>query len=500
MIKKLGRRGWATFALVAAMTPALISCGGGDDDAAPSPTETAIPYQKGDLTATDRSLSTVTRSLGTTAGALVQSIYAINSFVYTDTKNTDFATYQKRHADAIRALDVLVANAARTDAYASVLPSTQEAQKLAMRAAALPTAVSPNEVLAVLNSSKSKWPIKTLMEQYQVSAKRAQLILNNAMAGLTSEAYTEQANVENQVALRLTLVRDASGLAVGVGATALTAGAAGGMLTAWEATTAVVGGTDAIIKVTKAGAELYLGQEGALDDTVKKSLALRGLAVAAELLSIQGLFTKPPTDIDDAAGAALNNIIYVVGKASEFFQEKKVSFGAESISADDLDEAAKTAMINRVKALKFPTQYPGNYVDDANKPVAVEKSALPPAILEALARLPVSEQLAIVKQLLPEPEPEPVVYDGTYYGVATTTFEAQNAFCWDTSGITVIVRGTVVGGDEGNITGSLSGNRISGVHVFYDLVFSGTINGMTMSGTWADPAGGCSGTFTASKI
>lgn len=498
MFEKLGRRGWATVALVAAMTPVLISCGGGDDDAtqteAPAPTQVLVPYQAGDLSATDSRLSAVTLALGSTAGALVQSIYAINSFVYTDTKTTDFATYQKRHADAIRALDVLVANAARTDAHASALPGAQDAPLV--RLAASTPAVSPSEVLAVLNSSKSKWPIKTLMEQYQVSAKRAQLILNNAMAGLTSEAYTEQANVENQVALRLAVVRDASGLAVGVGATALTAGAAGGALTAWEATTAVIGTTDAIIKVSKAGAELYLGQEGALDETVKKSLALRTLAGAAELLAIQSLFTRPSSDIDDTAATAVNNLIYVVGKASEFFQEKKVSFGAESISAEDLEQARKTAMINHIKGMKMPTKFPGNYVDDLNKPDVVEKNALPPVVLEALAQLPVSEQLAVVKQLLPEPPPQPVSNDGSYSGLAITTFEALNAWCWDTSEITVTVSGTVLGGD---VSGSVSGNRVTGSDLAYGTLFSGSITGTTMSGTWADPAGDCSGTFSLSK-
>ena len=495
MFRNTGRKGWAAFALAVALVQGLVGCGGGSDDATPAPAGVAVPYQAGDLAAYDSKLPAVTRSLESTTGALMQAIYAVNSFAYTDTQITGFATYQKRQADAIRALDVLVANAARTEAFVNALPDIQGAKALqvpAVPVGVLPSSASPSEVLAVLNSSKSRWPIKTLMEQYQVSAKRAQLILNNAMAGLTSEAYTEQATVENQVALRLTLVRDASALTVGVGATALTAGAAGGALTAWEATTAVVGATDAIIKVSKAGADLYIGQEGALDDTVKKSLALRTLAGAAELLAIQGLFARP-TDVDDAAGAAVNNLVYVTGKISEFFQEKKISFGAESVSASDIDEAIKQSMIERVKALKFPAQYPGTYRDDSNNTLVVDRGVFPPLVLEALAKLPVSDQLDAVKQLLPEPEPEQVSYDGVYSGVATTTYEAPNAWCWDTSEISVSVSGATLGGD---VTGTLSGNRVSGTDTSYGMLFSGLINGPTMSGTWADAAGDCSGTFT----
>ena len=87
-------------------------------------------------------------------------------------------------------------------------------------------------------------------------------------------------------------------------------------------------------------------------------------------------------------------------------------------------------------------------------------------------------------------------FDGYYVGVATTTFEAETAICLDSVGVGVSVSGGVLGGD---VTGALSGNVISGSYLAYGLTFSGTINGTVMSGTWRDPAGGCSGTFSLSK-
>jgi len=87
-------------------------------------------------------------------------------------------------------------------------------------------------------------------------------------------------------------------------------------------------------------------------------------------------------------------------------------------------------------------------------------------------------------------------FDGTYTGSFTTTFEAENAFCYDSGGVNVSVYGTSIGGDA---SGSVSpSGAVSGVGP-YGMVFSGSIVGMRMSGSWHDPEGGCSGTFSLSK-
>ncbi|MDP4028469.1 MAG: hypothetical protein Q8P42_05815 [Gallionella sp.] len=87
-------------------------------------------------------------------------------------------------------------------------------------------------------------------------------------------------------------------------------------------------------------------------------------------------------------------------------------------------------------------------------------------------------------------------FDGYYTGTATTTFEAKDAFCWDHTEVAVSVSGSVLGG---SVAGTLSGNVISGSYLAYGLTFSGTINGTVMSGTWHDPDGDCSGTFSLTK-
>lgn len=583
------RAGAALFTAVALAASTLIaSCGGSDSPTSiTAPTAVAIGYAKGDLSLTDPGLQKMTASLATTSGALLQAIYAVNSFVFTDTKVTDYATYVQRQADANQALGILILYAGQTEQNADALPTSAPSMLTLMSPHSVPTpfiaaAASPEEVLAVLNSSKSKWPIKTLMQQYQVSAKKAQLILNNAMNGLTSQAYLDQATVETQAVTRLTLVKEASGLAVTVGSTVITAGGVGGVMTVFEAGTAILSSTDAVIKVTKAGAELAIGQDGALDDMFEKSTAVRAIADVNELLSIKSLFAKSANLLDTT-----NKLTYVAGKLNEVFQEKKVSFGAESMTLTSFNDDFKAAYLARVKALKYPSTFPGNYVDAANQPVTVSAAAMPQAALDALDALPVDAQLAIVQKILPDSTDVPIIgngitlaaakvssddtsitytvsaniqgitaptnvvlsvanasvvnasrtltangvltwsvtvlgqdgtvtvtrsdsgaslsttlpglalnFDGTYTGIAVTTFRAEDIICWDSTAVGVTIFGTAMGGD---VVGTVSGNTVSGSYPSQGLTFSGTISGTSIRGTWRDPAGGCSGTFSVTK-
>jgi hypothetical protein len=90
-------------------------------------------------------------------------------------------------------------------------------------------------------------------------------------------------------------------------------------------------------------------------------------------------------------------------------------------------------------------------------------------------------------------------YDGRYAGIAKTTFEAEDYFCWDTVEYhAVYVSGNTI---SGGVSGTISGNRISGHDNDYpEIVFTGTIEGDVMSGTWYDSVdGACRGTFRLTK-
>lgn len=95
-------------------------------------------------------------------------------------------------------------------------------------------------------------------------------------------------------------------------------------------------------------------------------------------------------------------------------------------------------------------------------------------------------------------KPAEVNYDGTYYGTAVTTFEGEDCHCIDSVELIVTVSGSTL---SGHVTGTLSGNQISGrLNKWEELVFSGSINGNVMSGTWYDSVDGCcSGSFRLTK-
>ncbi len=479
----------ALLTVIALATASMMAgCGGGSDSSSPPttaitvPTKATIVYRQGDLSATDARLQKMTASLGTTSGALLQAIFAVNSFVFTDPKVTDYATYRQRQADANQALGVLILYAGQTEQNANALTTSatslaalkfpQGVTTFAMAAA------SPEEVLAVLNSSKSAWPIKTLMQQYQVSAKKAQLILNNAMAGLTSQAYLDQTMVETQAITRLTLVKEAAGLAVTVGGTVVTAGAAGGVLTAFEAGSAVVSSVDAVIKVTKAGAELVIGQDGALDSIAEKSSVIRTIADVSEMVTFKGLFTKSSNFLDTA-----NKLTWVGGKLSEAFQDKKVSFGAESINLADLNPDFKAIYLERVKALKYPTTFPGKYIDAAKQPVAVSTTDMPQLVLDALEALPVADQLAIVQQILPDSVDVPIIGNGI-------TLAATKVSSDDTS-ITYTVSAKIQG-----VTGPTSVVMTVANAVVVNASRTLTANGVL---TWSVTVLGQNGTVTVTR-
>ena len=93
-------------------------------------------------------------------------------------------------------------------------------------------------------------------------------------------------------------------------------------------------------------------------------------------------------------------------------------------------------------------------------------------------------------------------FDGTYEGLIITTFQGADnneriCFCFDSYPFRIIVSGSSLSGD---VTGTLSGNQVSGVDNEYGMAFSGSISGNVMSGTWNDSGVGCcSGTFSFTK-
>lgn len=89
-------------------------------------------------------------------------------------------------------------------------------------------------------------------------------------------------------------------------------------------------------------------------------------------------------------------------------------------------------------------------------------------------------------------------YDGWYSGIARSTFQEEDYYCWDMVELSVYVSGNTI---SGSVTGTISGNRITGHYNEYsEIIFTGEIKGNVMDGTWYDSVdGNCSGTFRLTK-
>jgi len=231
-----------------------------------------------------------------------------NTFLFTDSNSTYIGTFRLRKEQADKALDALITAAEETESIVDILPSNEIEARLMI----IQRDISPEEVEAVLESSKIKWPLKTLMAHYKVDAHHAKEILDNAMEGLISKYKKEEEDATRTIT-RLQVVRDAAALTVVVGGTIITAGGVGGALTVVDGATAAIAGSNAVVKATKSAAELYIGQDGALDEASNNNIVFRGIAAADEVVSIRGLFLKPETGLD-----LVNKFIYTTGKMNDF--------------------------------------------------------------------------------------------------------------------------------------------------------------------------------------
>lgn len=362
-----------------------------------------LSYTQVGLNSDDENLTLLRKSLAKTAGTLMQSILSINTFLFTDSNETNLTVFQARKRAVDQALDALIFQATQTEAYADGL-----IEPIAPLARSFSVEATPEEVEAILNSSKIKWPIKTLMQHYKVNAQEAKNILDNAMEGLVTK-YTAQADFETQKILIAQTIRDGAALTVVIGTAAVTAGATG-VLTGAQAVGTVISGSDAIVKLTKSGAELMIGQDGALDSAYNNSTLLRGLSDVNELISIQSLFSNPNNALE-----LTNQFTWMAGKLSDLIQDKKITFGAESYELKSLDAMQLTSIEADLKAILQPSTYPGRFKFDSK---AIETSTLPDVPKKMLKNIPDDKKTVQTVQEInrsweswPDPQWCPRVYD-----------------------------------------------------------------------------------------
>lgn len=375
----------------------LISCSGGGDSSLPLPTEpettTIIAYQNGDLIDDTVYLPPVYDSFRQTIGAMVQAVLAVNTFIFTDPAVTDLTTFEARKAQADQALNSLIVLAEKTEMYADLIPAAEATFLSAERLAA----IAPSEIEAILASSQSKWPIKTLMQHYKVNAQQAKVILDDAMAGLVS-TYTQRADFLTKAILVAQVVKDTSALTVTIGSAVATAGGVTGALGLIDATMTIISGADAAIKLGKAGAELYIGEDGKLDDTFKNSVILSTVSDLNEVVSVasfKGLTLPKPSTFDK-----VSSFVYLLDKTLGTYPAKILTTLTDNVVAEIIPEENIPIVINNLNTLPpaVPIAYPGQYtLSDGTSFVIDALQGISGVFAETLSMLPVEHQTEATK-------------------------------------------------------------------------------------------------------
>ena len=329
------------FGYLAVIVLSFSGCSGGESPADSGSSNNAlvehkvtVPYKNGDMMNDDIVLPLFEESFSETAGAVVQAILAVNSIYPSDGEDIPLADFKNKYEEAKHALEILESSADTTDTYLDLFPDEPSA-------ATYRAEINPHEVEAILNSSKSRSVLKPLMTHYKVNARKALEILQNAEAGIYTH-YMDRAQRAENIVNVLKVVRDTSALSVTVGAAVLTAGGSAAItggtaeLTLGQSVGAIIQGSNAIVKLTKSSVELALGKDGALDQSYNNSIALRTLAIADDVVSIVSIKSLMSSGKWESAQDEVSDLVFLSGKTRDLLQDKKLTFGAESVDASDI--------------------------------------------------------------------------------------------------------------------------------------------------------------------
>ncbi|MEA2092129.1 MAG: hypothetical protein U9O83_07180, partial [Campylobacterota bacterium] len=286
-----------------------------------------VTYTQGDMPHATAHFNSLTASMAKSTAALVQAIYTINSFLYTDPSVTDLATFKDRKAQVDKALAVLQKHTQNTLALTGE-PDKASSLKRGMLLSR--TDYLAEEINAIVNDGNVNKPVASLMNELNINAKEAKKILDGAMNELSTN-YQAEASWWDLAARAANLVSNTAQLTCTVLGATLAAGpatvAAGGLTIAQTAVLAVTS-AEALVKTSQAGVELIIGEDVDIEGTLVTS-ARDGSAFINDFVAIDKLFNEP----DELA----SNMIYVAGKGANLLWDKKVTILDQKMEVTDKD-------------------------------------------------------------------------------------------------------------------------------------------------------------------
>lgn len=207
---------------------------------------------------------------------------------------TDYSTWNKDMTQLINDWEVLEKESLKLEDSAS---KTAETLASNFKIAQTANAYSAQEISNIYDKAPKFKGISTLANHLGVDAKKAQAILNQAQAEISSEVFTEEGNAFEILENTAMVVKDGCKVTGFVGGIVLTGGTAGlasaGALTQVGV---VVVGSDLALEVTEDGAKIAFG------DRNKVSSFVKDVRTVTEPIATVISITSVPSNLSTAFG------------------------------------------------------------------------------------------------------------------------------------------------------------------------------------------------------
>jgi len=207
---------------------------------------------------------------------------------------TDYSTWNKYMTQLINDWEVLEKESLKLEDSAS---KTAETLASNFKIAQTANAYSAKEISDIYDKAPKFKGISTLANHLGVDAKKAQAILNQAQAEISSEVFTEEGNAFEILENTAMVVKDGCKVTGFVGGIVLTGGTAGlasaGALTQVGV---VVVGSDLALEVTEDGAQIAFG------DRNKVSSFVKDVRTVTEPIATVISITSIPSNLSTAFG------------------------------------------------------------------------------------------------------------------------------------------------------------------------------------------------------
>jgi len=198
--------------------------------------------------------------------------------------------------------------------------ASETAKKVAFNFTLIKTAhaYSAKEITDIYDKAPKLKGIATLANHLGVDAKRAQAILNQAQAEISSEIFTEEGKAFENLENTAIVVKDGCKVAGFVGGVVLTGGTAGfAAASTLTQVSVVVAGADLALEITEDGAQIALGDKNKVTSLVKDVRTVT--EPIASVLSI----TNIPENLGSAYGK-IDAVMIGLEKFRQTAQEGKV--------------------------------------------------------------------------------------------------------------------------------------------------------------------------------